>query len=166
MARFTEKQKRFVDEYLIDLNGTQSAIRAGYSPSTAYQIAHDLMSKPHIAEEIAKRKAERSRRLGINQERVVEELAKIAFSRLTDFVDPNTGEIREDATEEDLACLESVKVKVIPTKSGQGVEREVKMTQKIKAIELLGKHLGMFSDKLKVEGSIPIVISGEDDLED
>lgn len=166
MARFTDKQKMFIDEYLIDLNATQSAIRAGYSPKTAHQIAHDMMGKPHIAEEIARRKAERSRRLGINQERVVEELAKIAFSRLTDIVDPSTGEIREDATEDDLACLESVKIKTIPTKSGQGVEREIKMTQKIKAIELLGKHLGMFSDKLKIEGSLPVVIAGEDDLED
>lgn len=162
----TDKQKMFIEEYLIDLNATQSAIRAGYSPKTAYQIAHDMMSKPHIAEEIARRKAERSRRLGINQERVVEELAKIAFSRLTDIVDPNTGEIREDATEDDLACLESVKIKMIPTRSGQGVEREVKLTQKIKAIELLGKHLGMFSDKLKIEGALPVVIAGEDDLED
>ena len=162
----TDKQQMFIEEYMTDMNATQSAIRAGYSPKTAIQIGYELLNKPHIAEELSKRKAIRSRRLGISQERVVEELAKMAFSNLTDIIDPDTGMIRDDASEDDLAGLQSIKVKAIPTKMGSGVEREFKMNDKIRAVELLGKHLGMFGDKLKIEGAIPVVISGADDLED
>ena len=73
----TKKQKRFVEEYLIDLNATQAAIRAGYSPTTAKEIGCENLTKPNISEAIAKAMAERSRRTGVNQDRVLQELAKI-----------------------------------------------------------------------------------------
>lgn len=166
MARMTEKQKRFVEEYLIDLNATQAAIRAGYKVDNARQTATENLAKPYIAEAIDKALAERSRRTGINQDRVVQELAKIAFVKITDVVNDDC-EILPDADEADLAAIESVKVKTIPTKSGEiGVEREVKLSSKLKALELLGKHLGMWNDKLDVNITQPIVISGSDDLED
>lgn len=166
MAKLTNKQQAFIEEYLIDLNATQASIRAGYSTSAAKEIGSENLTKPNIKEAIEKRLAERSKRTGINQDRIVLELAKIAFMKMTDIVDPKTGEIRYDATDEDLACIESIKVKTIPTKSGMGTEREVKMASKMKAIELLGKHLGMWSDKLDLTVQLPIVISGEDELED
>ena len=77
----TKKQKRFVEEYLIDLNATQAAIRAGYSPATAKEIGCENLTKPNISEAIAKAMAERSRRTGVNQDRVLQELAKIAFAK-------------------------------------------------------------------------------------
>ncbi|MGB4589514.1 MAG: terminase small subunit [Clostridiaceae bacterium] len=166
MAKLTKKQQAFIDEYLIDLNATQASIRAGYSTATAGQMGDENLKKPQIKSEIEKMLAERSKRTGINQDRIVLELAKIALMKMTDIVDPKTGEIRYDATDEDLACIESIKVKTIPTKSGMGTEREVKMASKMKAIELLGKHLGMWSDKLDLTVQLPIVISGEDELED
>jgi hypothetical protein len=84
----------------------------------------------------------------------------------TDIVDDDC-EIKADATEDDLACIESIKVKQIPTKSGDmRTEREVKLSSKMKALELLGKHLGMWNDKLDVNLNIPVVISGEDALEE
>ena len=166
MAKLTNKQQAFIEEYLIDLNATQASIRAGYSTSAAKEIGSENLTKPNIKEAIEKRLAERSKRTGINQDRIVLELAKIALMKMTDIVDPETGEIRYDATDEDLACIESIKVKTIPTKSGMGTEREVKMASKMKAIELLGKHLGMWSDKLDLTVQLPIVISGEDELED
>ncbi len=75
----TKKQKRFVEEYLIDLNATQAAIRAGYSPQTAYSIGDENLKKPEIKNAIDKALAERSRRTGVNADRIIEELAKIAF---------------------------------------------------------------------------------------
>ena len=72
----TKKQKLFVAEYLIDLNATQAAIRSGYSVDTAGEIGHENLKKPEIQKAIAKAMAERSKRTGVNQDRVVQELAR------------------------------------------------------------------------------------------
>lgn len=153
----TKKQRRFADEWLIDLNGTQAAIRAGYSPDTAASIASENLKKPEIERYIAKAMAERSCRTGVNQDRVVLELAKIAFVKMTDVVDTE-GRIREEAREEDLSCIESIKCKRSDTETGSSVEREVKVASKLKALELLGKHLGMWNDKLEVSGGTETVV--------
>jgi len=160
----TKKQKRFVQEYLIDLNATQAAIRAGYSTQTAYSIGDENLKKPEIKNAIEKALAERSRRTGVNADRVILELAKIAFVNPTDVINMDEATVRGEANREDTAAIASVKVKRIPTDDGDIVEREVRTYDKIKALELLGKHLGMFTDKFKVEGAIPIVI--HDDLDD
>lgn len=141
--KLNAKQQRFVDEYLIDLNATQAAIRAGYSPKTATAIASENLSKPNISAAIACAMAERSKRTGITQDRVLEELAKVAFIKLTDIVD-DTGKIKADATDEDRACIESIKYKRTDTDTGFSEEREVKASPKLKALELIGRHLGMF----------------------
>ena len=154
-GKLTEKQQRFVDEYLIDLNATQAAIRAGYSVKTADAIGCENLTKPNIQQAIAKHMAERSRRTGVNQDRVVLELV----------VDSN-GRIKQDASADDLSCIESIKYKESDNEFGGSVEREVKIASKMKALELLGKHLGMWNDKLDVNVTAPIVISGADALED
>ena len=164
-AKLTEKQQRFVDEYLIDLNATQAAIRAGYSAKTANEQGSRLLANVKIQQAISEKMAERSKRTGINQDRVIIELARIAFVKMTDIVDSD-GEIRSDASEDDLACIESVKYKSSESETGSSVEREVKIASKLKALELLGKHLGMWNDKLDVNITQPIVITGEDALED
>ncbi len=166
MARkLTDKQKKFVEEYLIDLNATQACIRAGYSPKTAMEQGYQLLQKTSVQEAIAECMAARSRRTGVNQDRVVLELAKIAFVRMPDVVDSN-GRIKQDASADDLSCIESIKYKKSDNEFGGSVEREVKIASKIKALELLGKHLGMWNDKLDVNVTAPIVISGADALED
>ena len=165
MAKLTEKQQRFVDEYLIDLNATQAAIRAGYSVKTANEQGSQNLAKLSIQTAIAEKMAARSRRTGVNQDRVVLELAKVAFVKMTDVVDSN-GRIREDASDDDLSCIESIKYKESDNEFGGSVEREVKIGSKLKALELLGKHLGMWNDKLDVNVTQPIVIMGGDDLED
>ena len=162
----TRKQRLFVEEYLIDLNATQAAIRAGYSVKTANEQGAQNLAKFSIQQAISEKMAERSKRTGVNQDRVVMELAKIAFVNAADVIDPESATIREGATSDDTAAIQSVKVKVIPTKEGEGVEREIRLNDKLKALELLGKHLGMWNDKLDVNLNIPVVISGEDDLED
>lgn len=165
MAKLNEKRQRFVDEYLIDLNGTQAAIRAGYSVKTANEQASRLLANVSVQQAISERMAERSKRTGINQDRVVLELAKIAFVKMSDLVD-SQGRIRDSATDDDLACIESIKYKSSESETGSSVEREVKISPKLKALELLGKHLGMWNDKLDVTVTQPIVISGSDELED
>ena len=164
-GKLTEKQQRFVNEYLIDLNATQAAIRAGYSVKTADAIGCENLTKPNIQQAIAVAMAERSKRTGVNQDRVVLELAKIAFVKMTDIVDDH-GRIKGTATDDDLACIESIKYKESDNEFGGSVEREVKIGSKLKALELLGKHLGMWNDKVDLNITTPIVISGEDALED
>lgn len=163
--QLSEQRQRFVEEYLIDLNGTQAAIRAGYSVKTAQEQSSRLLSNVMVQEAISKAMAARSRRTGVNQDRVVLELAKLAFVKMTDVVDSN-GRIREDATDDDLSCIESIKFKESDNEFGGSVEREVKIGSKLKALELLGKHLGMWNDKLDVNVTQPIVIMGADELED
>lgn len=143
----TQKQKRFIEEYLIDLNATQAAIRAGYSPDTAQQTGSENLSKPVIRAQIDRAMAERSKRTGVNAERVIQELAKIAFVNATEVIDPKTATVKEDALPEDTAAIQSVKVK---TFGEDGLEREIKMADKLKALELLGKHLGMFQNNVNV----------------
>ena len=165
MAKLTEKQQRFVDEYLIDLNATQAAIRAGYSAKTADVQGSRMLGNVKVQQAIAEAMAKRSKRTGVNQDRVVLELAKNAFVKMTDIVD-SEGRIRSNATDDDLSCIESIKYKESDNEYGGSVEREVKISSKLKALELLGKHLGMWNDKLDVNIASPIVISGEDALED
>lgn len=146
----TAKQKRFVEEYLLDLNATQAAIRAGYkagSAQRASEIGSELLQKTPVQATIAKAMAERSRRTGINQDRVVRELAKIAFVNASDVIDLERATVLEGAAREDLACIQSVKVK-----DGNTMEREVKLADKLRALELLGKHLGMWTEKVQVSG--------------
>lgn len=158
----TKKQKRFVEEYLIDLNATQAAIRAGYSPHTAKDIGCENLAKPNIAAAISQAMAERSRRTGINQDRVLQELARIGFAKITDVVDPETAKIKSDASDDDLACIQSIKIK--PNEFG--TEREVRLYDKKSALVDLGKHLGLFKDKVELNGDMDLHITvdyGEDD---
>jgi len=150
----TNKQKRFCEEYLIDLNATQAAIRAGYSPDSARQSGSDNMNNPYIRARIDAALAERSKRTGVNADRVVRELARVAFVNANNVINMDSATIKDDACEDDTAAVASVKVKTIPTADGEGVEREIKLADKLKALELLGRHLGMFTDKVEHSGSV------------
>ena len=147
----TKKQKRFCEEYLIDLNATQAAIRAGYSPDTAGAIGAENLTKPEIQRAVAKAMAERSRRTGVNAERVVLELAKVAFVNVGNVIDATDATLKTDADPEDLAAIQSIKVKDM---GDMGIEREIRMADKLKALELLGRHLGMFNDKIRLDAKL------------
>lgn len=157
----TKKQKLFCEEYLIDLNATQAAIRAGYSSATAKDIGCENLAKPNIRAYIDRAMAERSKRTGVNADRVVRELAKIAFVNAADVINAKDATLRDDASEDDTAAIQSVKVK---TFGEDGLEREIKMADKLKALELLGKHLGMFKDKLELSGGLDTEKTKLDDL--
>lgn len=160
----TQKQRLFVDEYLIDLNATQAAIRAGYSPNNADKIGSELLGKTRVSDAIKTAMAERSKRTGINQDRILMELAKIALVNPENVVNFDKATIRDDALPEDLAAVASVKVKRFPTKDGEGIEREIKFYDKTKALDLAGRHLGMFKDKLELSGGLDNEKTKLDDL--
>lgn len=157
MAKLTEKQRRFVEEYLVDLCATQAAIRAGYSPKTAYSIGEENLRKPEIREEIDKALADRSRRTGINQDRALREFARIALVNVADVINLEDCTIKPDASPDDLAAIASYKVKIIPTPNGDIIEREVRFFDKIRALELLGKHLGMFKETYNLNVGVQII---------
>lgn len=160
MAKMTEKQKRFVEEYLIDLNATQAAIRAGYKRSEYTDTnANKLLENTSVAEAIEKAMAERSKRTGINQDRVIEELAKLAFVNAADVIDVNTATVLKDAKPEDLACIQSVKVKKTTKGKDTIEEREVRFYDKKDSLVQLGKHLGMFKDKLELEADMELNVN-------
>lgn len=150
----TDRQVQFVNEYLVDLNATQAYIRAGYTSKGANSKAATLMANPSIRARIDAALAERSRRTGVNADRVVRELARVAFADITDVVDVNLAMIRPGASKDDTAVIASVKVK-----SGDDfTEREIKLADKLKALELLGKHLGMYTDNIRVTDDRPTIV--------
>lgn len=158
MAKLTPKQQKFVDEWLIDMNATAAAIRAGYSPRSADVTGARLLANARVRAYIDERMAEHSRRTGVTQERIIRELARIAFLDPTQLVNMDTAELLDSAAEDDRAAITSVKVK---TMSGETemIEREVRFADKIKALELLGKRFGMWIDKqqVDVQGAVQIV---------
>ena len=164
MASLTAKQKRFIEEYLIDLNATQAAIRAGYSPQSAKEIGYENLTKPHIRARVDKAMAKRSKRIGINAERILIELARIGLLNPDNVVNFGSATVKTESSEDDLAAIASIKVKTIPMEDGDMVEREVRFHDKIKALELAGKHLGMFKDKVEVSGSLDTGLSKLDSI--
>ncbi len=162
--KLTPKQRLFVQEYLIDLNAKQASIRAGYSPANAEFQGHQLINNPKVKQAIELAMYERVQRTKVTQDRVIEELAKIAFINSTDVVNSYDASLRNGATREDTAAISSIRVKRLPTREGFGVEREIKLHDKIRALELLGKHLGLFNDKLNITADAVVRIV--DDLGD
>lgn len=151
-----DKQRAFVDEYLIDLNATKAAIRAGYSPTSARQHASHLLSNTYIASAIHIAQRERSRRTGITAERVLQELAHIAFSDITQVVELRRGELcitglSEGKPESVRRAIESVSEKP----GEHGTARSVKMHPKLVALKMLADHLGLNAEqvsKLEITG--------------
>lgn len=150
MAKLTAKQRRFCDEYLIDLNATQAAIRAGYSPDTANVIGSENLAKPYIQQRIQKQMDERAARTNITQDKVIEELAKIAFSDICNYLKVENNQVKifdtDSIQKEVLAAIAEIR------QGNYGLT--IKLYDKLKALELLGRHLGMFKDKLEITGTV------------
>lgn len=138
--KMTEKQKRFCDEYLIDLNATQAAIRAGYSKKTAKVIANENLTKPNIKEYIAERMAEKEKELIADQNEVLKYLTSVlrGESLSTEIVVEGIGE----------GCSEA------RTMTKQPSEKD-----KLKAAELLGKRYGLYTDKVETDVDMELNIS-------
>ena len=145
MADLTPKQERFCREYVIDLNGTQAAIRAGYSENSAKEQASENLTKPNIVAFIEQLQSEISKRLEITADMVVQELAKLGFHNVQDFV-KNGNDIKDISKmeREKVAAVSGVKVTEFVSEHGTKTTTELKFHDKKGALELLGKHLGVF----------------------
>ena len=142
-----EKQQRFADEYLIDLNATQAAIRSGYSKKTAYSQGQRLLKHAEVRAYIDARMAEKKKELIADQDEVLKYLTKVlrGESQSEIVVVENIGDFTSEA---------------------RLLQKAPDEKEKLKAAELLGKRYNLFSDKMKVDVALPVVISGGEDLED
>ena len=147
----TEKQKIFADEYLIELNATRAykvAYQSVKKDETAAQDGSRMLRNVKVAAYIQERMEERQKRTEITQDRVLQELAAIAFAKATDYA-----EIKNECVRiRDTAELDEQQIRALA-----GIEEgkfgiKVKLNDKEKALELLGRHLGMFKDKVEVSG--------------
>lgn len=142
----TDKMKRFCDEYLIDLNATQAAIRAGYSKKTARAIGQENLTKLEVQECIRKRMEEKEKKLIATQEEVLKYLTAVL-----------RGE-----TQSEIVVIESYG----KTSEAVKMQKAPDEKERLKAAELLGKRYSLFKDKVNIDAAIPVVITDESKLED
>jgi phage terminase small subunit len=149
----TPKQQQFVNEYLIDLNATQAAIKAGYSRKTARVIGSENLTKPAIRQAITRAQAERSRRTSITADQVLERLAQIGFSDMAQVATWDDDGVRvipeEELDDDSRAAIKKVKHRHRTTVDENGnqmthKETEVELHDKVRALTLMGRHLGIF----------------------
>lgn len=150
MAELNERQKRFVDEYMIDPNATQAAIRAGYSAKTAAETASRLLTNVKVSEEIERRRKALAVRSGVTPERVLQELAAIAFSDAGDFAQVTRVKLPgTDIWVKGVSLVETRKLNTAQRAAIAGIKQgrngvEVKLLDKLGALRMIGDHLGMF----------------------
>nr|WP_281375564.1 terminase small subunit [Haloferula luteola] len=143
----TPKQQMFCEEYLVDLNATQAAIRAGYSEATAKEIGFENLTKPHIQTEVQRLMVERSKRVELTADRVLQELKVMAFY---DPGDLGKASINCPA---DIAKLpEEVRRAIIGWSWDRNGNFTLKLAGKTQQLELLGRHLKMFAQGIEHSG--------------
>jgi phage terminase small subunit len=159
------KYEAFCQEYLIDLNGAQAAIRAGYSENGANVKGAQLLAIVSIQERIKELKQARAERTQITADRVLQEIAYIAFARVDDFV--NVVEVQSDDEDGKTSKFKLVEVNATQTMTEDKVRAissikqgkdgiELKLHDKVKALELLGKHRGIFEADNKQKTDITV----------
>lgn len=158
----TPKQKLFVYEYLIDLNATQAAIRAGYSENSAHDIGCENLEKPEIIEAIQERMDKRAEKVGVSAEIILKKLLDLATVDLAKAYDINGRLLPIHNIPEEVRIAISG-IKVFEEFDGFGKDRvqigevrEVKFWDKLKALELLGKNLKLFTDKVELSGKVTL----------
>ena len=157
----TAKQKAFVAEYLIDLNATQATLRAGYVTKNADKVGAQLLGKDWVQAAIQEALQAREKRTLITQDRVLAELGKIGFSDLKDFVEfgPDGVSLKQDADVDGAVVAE-----VSETATQLGSSKKIKLHDKMKALELIARHLGMLNDKLAITGEVQYEIKKPEGL--
>jgi phage terminase small subunit len=162
------KRRRFIQEYLIDLNGTQAATRAGYAAGSADVTAARLLGDARVKQEIERKQAEIAMKMAITQEKVLRELAKIGFSDVRKLYDEH-GNLRpiHELDDETAACLAGVETESKSCKTGDEEDedaqvivttvRKVKRWDKVRALELIGKQIGMFVEQHEFTGNFTFV---------
>ncbi|NQY81950.1 MAG: terminase small subunit [Alphaproteobacteria bacterium] len=149
------RQRRFAQEYIIDLNATQAAIRAGYSEKTAAAHASRLLINVNMQENIQEAIKERSERTNIRADRVLTELAKIGFANMLDYIDVDGDDVRvdlQDISRDQAAAISEI---VIEERQHAEIGKRVKfkLLDKRAALVDIGRHLGMFVDRQELTGA-------------
>lgn len=158
VKKMTAKQERFVAEYLIDLNATQAAVRAGYSAKSADKQGYKMLCHPAIAAALSAKQGQRLKRLEITADRVLEEIAKVAFldPRKLFTSDGSLVPIHEldDDTAANIAGLEVNELfeGEGDQKHAFGLLKKIKLSDKLRGLEMLGKHLKLFTERVEVSG--------------
>lgn len=141
----TDKQLLFCKEYLIDLNGSASAVRAGYSIESSKSIAYELLAKDEINEEIQRLFNERAKRLEVSADDVLREFHSIGMSNIKDFVNGNFEVKNLDEVDEVKAkAIKSIKKTVIDGEFGTKTTIEFQLHDKVSGLNSIGKHIGFF----------------------
>ncbi|WP_121332672.1 terminase small subunit [Pseudomonas aeruginosa] len=153
----TKKQRLFVDEYLIDLNATQAAIRAGYSARRATEIGYQLLQRPEVAQAIQAAMAERSKRTEVEADYVIRRLREIDEMDVLDILEDD-GSFRSirDWPRAWRQFLSGIEIAELFEGRGDdrriaGVLRKVKWPDKLRNLELLSRHVGTESAALDLE---------------
>lgn len=177
----TAKQRAFVREYLVDLNATQAAIRAGYSEKTANEIGAENLAKPSIRSAIDAAMKKRADRTDITADRVLKELAKIGFADIRKAIKWQGTLVTEEDNPDggDIAVIKSVVTNNVQLISSEDIDDEtaaaiseisqnsnggikLKLHDKRAALVDIGKHLGMFKDDADRASPVTIIIQGKD----
>lgn len=154
----TDRQRVFCDEYLVDLNGTEAAKRAGYSAKTARVMAQQNLEHPAVIEHLSKLMKERAERTQLTADRVITEVARLGFSDLRKLFDDKGALLPVTAWPEDMAAaVSSVEVDELFEGFGEnrvqvGYTKKVKLWDKPRALELLGKHLKLWVERVEASG--------------
>lgn len=160
------KQKKFVAEYVLTLNATQSAITAGYSARTAKSQGQRLLTHDDVAAAIERARHALEIRSEITQERVLAELALLAFSDITHYEVDDAGNVKASATAPKYAmrAVSSIKRKTFTSKDGVSREVEIKLWDKPGPLKLAGRHVGLFPDRVEIaqaeDKPLAIIVSG------
>ena len=153
-AKLTNKQKMFVREYLIDLNATRAAIRAGYSQKRASELGYQLLQKTTVQAAIQSSMDKRAQRTQITQDKVLKELARLGFANMSNYVKWGPGGVTlkssDELTEDETAAVAEVSETV--TESGSTIR--FKLHDKKGTLELIGRHLKLFNDKLDINANM------------
>ena len=161
-ADLTPRQQRFVEEYLVDLNATQAAIRAGYSPKTANEQGSRLLSYASVSAAVLAGQKAKLDTTGITAERTLKEISRLAFQDPRAYwdADGNLKPITE-LNDDEAAAVASIEVLIKNAQAGDGKTDTVHKLQtwdKTKNLELLARHLGLLKDIIKVEGADAFVL--------
>lgn len=163
-AILSEKHKAFCKEYLIDLNATQAAIRAGYSPVSANTFGTALIKQQRIIDHLKELMDERSKRVEIKQDRVIIEIARLAFNDPRKAFDADGNLLPIQAWPDEVAAA-IASIKVLETKNDEGTvsqTKEIKFWDKSKNLDLAARHLGMLKDKVEHTGVVNFVLDKAD----